>query len=104
DRLAAVWEPGDGPVHHFLGPFHASYKGLLRQHRHALQGFQEVRLQALAIAPFEALAGGFVAEAHAQPRAEHPLGAQHMTRAWHRKMKGLKVGRIGPKTYRGASV
>ena len=104
DGLAALWKPRHSPVHHFLGPLHAPHKEFLRQHRCALQGFQEIRLEALAVAPLETLAGVFVAEAYAQSWAEHRLGAQHMAQAWHCKLWGLKVGWIGPKAYRGAGV
>src|SRR5207253_1709736 len=101
NRLAALWEPRHGPVHHFLGPLQAPHKGLFRQHRRALQGFQKIRLEALAVAPLQTLPGLFIAEAYAQPWAEHRLGAQHMTQAWYDKLRGLKVGWIGPEAHRG---
>ena len=63
-RLPPLREPHYGPVYDFLRPFHTPHKRLFREHREVLQGFEEIGLEPLLIAPLQVFPGVFIAEAH----------------------------------------
>ncbi len=104
--FAALGQPLHGPVHGFVIALHGAGEGLLGQHGPALSGLGQIIGEAVLEIPLLALAlvalGGVVDETHAQARAQHRLGAQHMLEAGDVDLGSIEVFLVGHEAHRGA--
>lgn len=103
-RLTALGQPQQGPAHRFLGTFEVAAEGFIGQARQLGDRVGQVGAQAVLEVPLDALAGVLVLEHHAQARAQHRLGLEHMLEAADRELRRIEILRIRPEMHAGTGI